>query len=207
VRSLEQARDRYLPEKVRLLDAGGGVMPYYPLFAERAIEYAGNDIEDGPGISYVSPLEELNAPSDHFDLVLCTQVLEHVRRPQQALEQITRVLVPGGYLFLTTHGVYPFHPDPRDYWRWTQQGFEAMFEDVAGLDLVELVPHNGSASTLTMLAAGGVRELAATAHVPLLGRPLIAALNILGLAGDRLLPRSARERLVGTFLAVAQRRS
>ena len=162
-------RDRYLPDRLRVLDAGGGELPYYPLFAARAAEYAGNDLTPGPHIAYVGPLEELEAPDASFDLVLCTQVLEHVRRPQQALEQIARVLVHGGYLFLTTHGVYPFHPNPRDYWRWTQNGPEALVEDVSELELLELVPHNGAASTLTMLAALGVRELASTLHVPPLG--------------------------------------
>jgi SAM-dependent methyltransferase len=207
LRSLERARDRYLSQELRILDVGGRIMPYYPLFASRAIEYAGNDLEPGPGITYVSPLEKLTAPDAYYDLVLCTQVIEHVRRPNEALAQIARVLVPRGYLFLTTHGVYPFHPDPHDYWRWTRQGLEALFEDVPSLQLVELVPHNGAASTLTMLTATGLRELAARLRAPLLGKPLIATLNLIGLAGDRMLSVSARERLVATYLAVARRRA
>jgi SAM-dependent methyltransferase len=204
VASLLRARDRYLEPPVRVLDVGCGEMPYYPLFASLASEYVGNDIAPGPGIRFVSPVEELDAPDAAFDLVLCTQVLEHVRRPALALEQLARVLTPGGHLFLTTHGVYPFHPDPADYWRWTQHGFEALFEDVDGLELVELVPHGGPASTVAILFASALRQAGSSLRASGIVRPLIAGVNLVGLVGETLTPRSWRPALAPNFLAVAR---
>ena len=75
---------------------------------------------------YVCPVEQLEIPDASFDVVLCTQVLEHSRDPAQALREITRVLRPGGHAFVTTHGIWPFHPYPVDLWRWTQQGLETI---------------------------------------------------------------------------------
>jgi SAM-dependent methyltransferase len=188
-----------------VLDVGCGVQPYYPLFAGIASEYDGNDIEPGPRIKYVSPIESLDAPDGAYDLVLCTQVLEHVRYPQRALEQIARALAPGGYVFLTTHGVYPFHPHPTDYWRWTQQGFEALFEDATGLDLVELVPHGGSGSTVAVIVNTSIREAGKTIHAGALGTPLIATINRIGAAVDRALSPRATAALIPNFLAVGKR--
>jgi SAM-dependent methyltransferase len=204
-RSLVAARDAFLRPGLRILDVGCGVQPYYPLFAEIASDYVGSDVEPGPRIAYVSPVESLPIPDAQYDVVLCTQVLEHVRHPQRALREMTRVLVPGGHLFLTTLGVYPFHPHPADYWRWTQQGFEAMFQDTDGLELVTLVPHGGSGSAIAVLVNTSVREVARAIRAPWIGAPLIGTINVVGMVVDRLLPPRAKAALIPNFLAVGRR--
>lgn len=208
--SLEAARDRYCTSGSRILDVGCEDMPYYPLFADVAGSYEGADIVGGPYVDYVGPLEALSAPGNAFDLVLATQVLEHVRDPRAALRQIARVLVPGGYAFVTTHGVYPFHPHPTDYWRWTQQGFEALVEDEPDLELVELVPHRHTVSCLALLVATYVEMAATKARLRPLGWPLVALLNLLGPLGDRAVPRLRYPRpqtLVMNYLLVLRRRT
>src|SRR5581483_9410804 len=115
--SLAAARDRYVAPGSRILDVGCGIMPYFPLFADVADAYEGTDITPGPNVTYVCPIESLTVPSESYDIVLCTQVLEHVRHPREGLAEPARVLRPGGHLFVTTHGVFPFHPNPTDYWR------------------------------------------------------------------------------------------
>jgi SAM-dependent methyltransferase len=204
-RSLEAARDSFVRPGARILDVGCGVQPYYPLFAEVAARYDGNDVEPGPRITYVSAAESLPIPDAQYDVVLCTQVLEHVRHPQRALLEMTRVLAPEGHLFLTTVGVYPFHPHPGDYWRWTQQGFEAMFEDTEGLELVKLVPHGGYASTIAILINTFIRDATRSLGVPRLGAPPISVFNLLGMAADRILPPRAKAALIPNFLAVGRR--
>lgn len=203
--ALVAARGTYVEPGARLLDVGAGVMPYFPLFADLVSDYVGNDVAPGPGLTSVSPIEELDLPDASFDVVLCTQVLEHVRRPQRALEEITRVLKPGGYLLLSTHGVYPHHPDPVDYWRWTQQGFEAMFEDVDGLELVELQPLLGSPATMALLVAGALRGVARSKLTAWFGVPLLVFVNTMGESLDKRTPMSVREKLVGDFLAVGRK--
>src|SRR5205823_8007008 len=205
-KSLKSARDQYLRPDIRVLDVGCGVQPYFPLFADLASEYAGNDVEPDPRITYVSCAESLPIEPARYDLVLCTQVLEHVRRPMLALGEISRVLKPGGYLLLTTHGVYPYHPDPADYWRWTQEGLAAVIDDVEGLDLVEIVPHGGSASTLAVLVNTAIRQvIRSRPSLARLGTPVIATINAMASLADRFLPAKARAALVANYLVVARR--
>lgn len=207
--SLEDARDRYLDDGARILDVGCGEMPYYPLFAEMAAEYDGADLEPGPRIRYVGPVEELDTEGNGYDVVLLTQVLEHVRSPATALRAVSGALVDGGYAFVTTHGVYPYHPHPHDYWRWTPEGLDALLEDVPELELVELVPHRGTVACLAMLCATYVEMAATKANVAPLGWPAVAALNAVGVVGDRVTRRLHHpnpQTLIANYLLVLTRR-
>jgi len=191
---------------VRILDVGCRVAPYKPLFDEIGAQYDGNDIEPGPLVKYVAPAEALDEIEDAaYDLVLCTQVLHLIRHPERALAEFARVLADGGYVFLTTSGVYPFHRDPNDYWRWTQQGLPALFEDVPGLELVELVPHGGSGATLAIILNTPIRQAARAAGSERLGAPLIALVNVVAGAIDRALPPRAKQAMIPNFLVVARR--
>jgi SAM-dependent methyltransferase len=205
--SLLYARDRYLRPPVRILDVGCGDMPYYPRFAGVAIDYVGSDVEPGPRVTYVCPAESLAVEDATFDLVLCTQVLEHVDAPGAALREIARVLKPGGHAFVSTHGVWPFHPYPADRWRWTQQGIEAMIDDTPSLALRELVPHRGTASSLALLLNYYVEIVSRRAPLKPLGWGAIAILNVFGLAGDRIrrLRYPNTDTLIHNFLAVCER--
>jgi len=206
-RSLEQARDRYITRPIDILDVGCGDMPYYPLFASVASDYAGADVVARPRVRYVCPAERLTVPDASADLVLCTQVLEHVRAPATALAEIARVLGVGGHVFATTHGVWPFHPFPGDYWRWTHQGLEALFESVEALTLLEIVPHRGTASCLALLLNYYAEVAARRARLTALGWAASAALNCAGLIGDRIerLRYPHPDTLIHNFLVVACR--
>jgi SAM-dependent methyltransferase len=62
-------------------------------------------------------------------------VLEHVASPRVYLREAHRVLKPKGSLILSTHGIWPYHPDPMDYWRWTIEGLQCEIRQ-AGFEIV-----------------------------------------------------------------------
>jgi SAM-dependent methyltransferase len=108
---------------LRLADYGCGNMPYQPVVAPHVGEYIGIDLAENPRAAiHISPLGKIDLPDRQMDVVLSTQVLEHVEDPLFYLSEAYRILKPGGLLILSTHGYWMFHPDPTDYWRWTSTG-------------------------------------------------------------------------------------
>jgi len=60
-----------------------------------------------------------------FDALLCTEVLEHLPNPTQALIEMRRVMKPGGVGLFTVPFVFHYHPDPGDFQRFTPEGLRA----------------------------------------------------------------------------------
>jgi SAM-dependent methyltransferase len=133
-------------------------------------------------------LEAIPVEDASFDVVLCLQVLEHVPDPAAAVRELRRVVRPGGRVLLSTHGVYPFHPNPDDLWRWTQQGLEALFFTTAAWTSVTVRPGAGTAATLAMINAHVLDLLLKRLHVRALGAPLVAVLNAAGESLDAAIP-------------------
>jgi SAM-dependent methyltransferase len=102
--------------------------------------YLGTDITDGPGVDVVVDAERLKARfgADTFDVVVSTEVLEHVERWQPCLRNMLHVLRPGGLLVLTTRSPgMPYHAYPDDYWRFAVDTMDAIIR-VARFELLTL---------------------------------------------------------------------
>ncbi|HVU34452.1 MAG TPA: methyltransferase domain-containing protein [Opitutaceae bacterium] len=141
-------------EPLRILDYGCGGSPYRPLFPNA--EYRRADLPDTAEIDYVlRPDGGIDEADGRFDLILSTQVLEHVAAPGAYLRECHRLLAPGGRLFLTTHGFYEEHGCPYDFHRWTSDGLRIEVEaagfrseavhklTTGGRALLQLIEHHG----------------------------------------------------------------
>jgi SAM-dependent methyltransferase len=72
-------------------------------------------------------IQALPFASGSVDGVLCIEVLEHLPKPQTAVDEIHRVLRPGGLLLLTTPFLLSYHGKPGDYsdfYRYTDEGLK-----------------------------------------------------------------------------------
>ena len=181
----------------RVLDVGCGPKPYYPFFADRAGDYVGVDVVENQAAELRGAVEALPVEDASFDLVLCTQVLEHADDPAQAVRELRRVTAPGGRVLASTHGTQVYHPSPVDYWRWTHAGLRRLFEQNGEWESVEVTPGAGTASTLAMLL--GTYVEIAFRRTPL-SHPPVWVLNRLGAALDARV-RSLREPLPGSLIA------
>src|SRR5262249_2508938 len=109
---------------------------YRSLFAPNAIErYDIINVQEGPDVTIVGDIQNCpQIPSNCFDVIVCTQVLEHVANPFLAVAELRRILKPGGRLLVTVPAAYPYHAIPHDYWRFTRDSaqllFGERFEDV-----------------------------------------------------------------------------
>lgn len=131
--SREEARGRKVLE-VGSLDVNGSprgaVLPLSPL------SYTGVDLAAGPGVDEVCPVESLAARfgAGSFDIVISTEMLEHVRDWRAAVSNLKAVLRPGGLLLLTTRSAgYPYHGYPHDFWRYEEADIRAIFADMTVL--------------------------------------------------------------------------
>jgi SAM-dependent methyltransferase len=124
------------PGASRVLDFGCGGSPYRPLFGECTYHRA--DLVGNSKIDFEYGHDSrLPQGVKGYDCVLSTQVLEHVEDPLGYLRECNRVLIRGGHLLLTTHGVFEDHACPYDFWRWTAFGLQRLVED-AGFEVNEL---------------------------------------------------------------------
>ncbi len=119
-----------------LIDYGCGDMPYKILFEPFVKKYSGLDIaENEMADIHIEKDGRIPIDESSADIVLSTQVLEHVENPAEYLSESFRVLKKDGLIILSTHGYWIYHPTPNDYWRWTSAGLKKIIES-AGFELV-----------------------------------------------------------------------
>ncbi|MBC7922289.1 MAG: methyltransferase domain-containing protein [Ferruginibacter sp.] len=124
--------DQFLRREQNLVlaDYGCGNKPYEPLVAPYVGQYLGIDLPENPRADIViSPQGKIHATDGSVDVVLSTQVLEHVENPLFYLAEAHRILRDRGLLILSTHGYWMFHPDPNDFWRWTSTGLQKIVRE------------------------------------------------------------------------------
>jgi SAM-dependent methyltransferase len=118
----------------KLVDVGCGAQPYRSLLPE-GMQYVGLDIETAEeSFGYATP-DTIHFDGGHWpegthnaDVVLCTEVLEHVPNPPALLEEAFHALKPGGRLLLTVPFAARWHFVPHDYWRFTPSSLKMLLE-------------------------------------------------------------------------------
>jgi SAM-dependent methyltransferase/predicted O-methyltransferase YrrM len=95
-------------------------------------KYLGVDLWLGPGVDEICAAERLaeRFGPDSFDVVIATEVLEHIDDWRAAVHSMKTVLRPGGVALLTTRSPgFPYHGYPADYWRFDPELMGRVFAD------------------------------------------------------------------------------
>jgi SAM-dependent methyltransferase len=167
--------EQHLPRfaRGRLIDLGCGKAPLYGSYRPLVDEVTCVDWAQSAHASpYLDREVDLNQtlPFDDaaFDVVLLSDVLEHVPAPQRLWCEVARLLAPGGHALVNVPFLYGVHEAPHDYGRYTEFALRR-FAAEAGLAVPVLVPVGGSLHVLADLLAKHF------AHLPLFGAPLASA--------------------------------
>jgi len=131
-------------EDLAILDIGGRVGPYRPLFGVRARRYVAVDLIPTDFVSVVADGQMLPFAGETFDVVIATQVLEYLPDPHGAANQIHSVLKPGGVLLASTPAYAPRFGE-EEYWRFTPSGLRSLLAPFA---TIEIVPELSSVGSL-----------------------------------------------------------
>ncbi|QDT05884.1 hypothetical protein K227x_42890 [Rubripirellula lacrimiformis] len=161
--------DRAIPMHCRgdLLDIGCGRVPLLLAYRDHASSVTCVDWPGSPhDIQHADVLCDVNQPipipDNSFDTVICSDVLEHLHTPHITIQEITRVLRPGGKLFLNVPFLYGLHEQPHDYHRYTRFALEHQAA-VNGLEMVELSKIGGAGDAICNILAKLI------IHIPIAG--------------------------------------
>ncbi len=148
-------RDRWVTKQAgcisngsSVLDVGAGSGRYRSLFDH--CDYKAQDFGQEPGtigkytkLDYECDITTIPAPDDSFDVVLCTEVLEHVPKPIKVIHELSRILKPGGKLILTAPLASFLHQEPFHFYGGYTPYWYRRFLPEAGLDVINIEANRG----------------------------------------------------------------
>jgi|WetSurMetagenome_2_1015567.scaffolds.fasta_scaffold30568_3 ubiquinone/menaquinone biosynthesis C-methylase UbiE len=129
-------------ENIEILDYGAGKSPYKNLFKNKFSIYKTADYFDTM-IEYniescdylIDTQQKTDIEENSFDIVLFTEVMEHIYEPEKALNEINRILKPNGYLLGSVPFVQDEHVMPYDFYRYTSVSLNKMFKE-SGFEVI-----------------------------------------------------------------------
>ena len=132
----------------RLLDLGCGSLPLYAMYRDFINVSISADWSITPKNKLFLDIKiDLNKRlpiiDNIFDTIILTDVLEHIANPNILIQEITRILKPGGKIIIGVPFFHLLHEEPFDYFRYTEFRLK-LFSKENDLKIIELYPYGGS---------------------------------------------------------------
>lgn len=159
LRFAERAAESVKPGAL-VLDVGAGDAPYRSLFDHvtyESIDFCKVDKEYAAP-TYIGDATAIPVSDGRYDLVLMTQVLEHLPDPMKVLCEVNRVMKPTATLWLSCPLFYQEHEQPYDFFRYTQFGLRHLLA-LAGFQVDELDWLEGYSASAAYQLHFAAREL------------------------------------------------
>jgi SAM-dependent methyltransferase len=135
--------------KGKTIDLGCGTMPFENLLVSKATVYHTLDLwPHSEKVTYIGDIQDMSMiASASYDSAICFEVLEHVSTPSLAINEIYRILRPGGILIISVPHLSRLHDEPYDYFRFTKYGLRCLLEN-EGFEVSEIKEKGGLFSFL-----------------------------------------------------------
>ncbi len=147
-----------IPEGARVLNVGAGGVIGEMLDVHagaRSLDVLSIDIDSARGPDIVGDISDHDFGERRFSAVVMSEVLEHIRTPEKAIQAAHAVLEPGGRLILSTPFIFPIHDRPHDYYRFTRYGLEWLLRDFSEVTVTE---RNSWAEAINVLVVRLIKE-------------------------------------------------
>jgi SAM-dependent methyltransferase len=107
-------------------------------FVPHAKVFHGSDISAGVDVDFIADVHSLSkfVGNEKYDLVISCSSFEHFKYPHLAALEISKVIKPGGALFIQTHTCFPLHAYPYDYFRFSKEALSGCFGRKNGITVV-----------------------------------------------------------------------
>ena len=191
VGALERTLPNLVPSARDVLDFFCGSRPYDDLMPSSA-RVTGLDVSDWAGIADVVTTEFLPFADESFDMVTCFEAFYYVQDPPAAVDEIRRVLRPGGAVVLTASLPWEYDTTILEH-RYTGPELAELFKD---WDEVEVSENGGYAVSWATLTGRIVQVAEERAPAPLriALRPLLMLAYLLINAAGACLDWAERRR-------------
>lgn len=167
--------------KVLNIGSGGEIMNVINAnLQNQDIEVLASDIDEDRKPDIVDDIVNTKLTKNSFDYIIMAEVLEHVKEPKLAVENLHKVLKKNGGCFISTPYLFPTHDAPYDFFRYTEYGLKHLFSKF------EIVDFKGKTSwweTLLLLAwrvmwVGCYKSKLAVLIITILASPILLAFKL-----------------------------
>jgi SAM-dependent methyltransferase len=112
-----------------VIDLGGDKDAEYLSYIKGTFTVTALNIDPASKPDITHDLEQPMPIKDaQYDHALLMNVLEHMFKYRELLQETVRIIRPGGSIVVIVPFLFPIHPSPNDYWRFTQQTLQKEFE-------------------------------------------------------------------------------
>ena len=148
-----------------VLEVGSGYSSYKKYIPH--IKFMTLDVDEKSKPDICCDLHDIKWDSNYFDTVIAIEVLEHLYMPEKAINEIWRILKSGGVCILSTRFIYPYHPGPKDYYRFTWDSLNFLFHR---FNKVEIYHHGNKIQALWELINKGKVNIILNIFNPLIAQ-------------------------------------
>jgi SAM-dependent methyltransferase len=143
LRIIRNSVDDLLRQCARKYDKPGRLLDIAPQDYEGAAKFFQRitietiDIDPAQAATHTGDITRRNEflNDDSYDVIVCTEVLEHTLNPFDAVKEIRRILKPSGLLIASAPLNFRIHGPLPNCWRFTLHGWRQLLREFSSVDI------------------------------------------------------------------------